>query len=216
MRRSLPNPGLLAWWSTTSEQSAVSSSAARAPSRPGDAASRLTKKATSVGSDEGGTRSSAPGNQPSDAGRLKGSGKVASTRAPRRRSPSASARVLPSASASGWTWPEITTVDPAAAAAASTSTAAAVCGATVAVIGSPGGRGVIRLGLHPATADRVGGAVVGLVGGDAVGGADVPALAPGSGVTRGRLVPSAEPGRGLLVRRVGGVRIDGPRHDAFR
>src|SRR3954452_11879936 len=120
IRRTSPNPGLLAWWSTTTEVPAASSRTASSPRRPGEAASRLTNTSGEDGTADEGTSPSAPGSQPSDAGRVNGSGNVASTRAPRRRNPSASARVLPRASASGWTCPERTTVARASAASPST------------------------------------------------------------------------------------------------
>ena len=118
--RTSPKPGLLAWWSTTTDVPARSRRTASSPSRPGEAASRLTNTSGDEGTDDEGTSPSAPGSQPSDAGRVNGSGNVVRTRAPRRRSPSASDRVLPRASASGWTCPERTTVARASAASAST------------------------------------------------------------------------------------------------
>src|SRR3954447_19533492 len=121
--RTSPKPGLLAWWSTTTETPASSSSLASSPSRPGDAASRLTNTSGEAGTADDGTSPSAPGSQLRDSGSVNGSGKVVRTRAPRRRSPSASARVLPSASASGCTWPERTTVARAPAASARTEAA---------------------------------------------------------------------------------------------
>ena len=96
---------------------------ASSPSRPGEAASRLTNTSGDDGTADEGTSPSAPGSQPSDSGSVNGSGKVVSTRAPRRRRPSASARVLPSASASGCTCPERTTVARASAASARTEAA---------------------------------------------------------------------------------------------
>src|SRR5919107_2904379 len=121
--RTPPKPGLLAWWSTTTELAAPSSRGPSPPSRPGEAASRLTNRSGDAGTAEEGTSPSAPGSQASDAGSVNGAGNVASTRAPRRRRPSARASVLPRASASGCTCPERTTVARAAAASASTAAA---------------------------------------------------------------------------------------------
>src|SRR3954447_23911848 len=74
--RTDPKPGLLAWWSTTTEVPARSSRAASSPSRAGEAASRLTNTSGEDGTADDGTSPSAPGNQPREAGSVNGSGNV--------------------------------------------------------------------------------------------------------------------------------------------
>src|SRR4051794_16135415 len=213
MRRTSPKPGLLAWWSTTTEVPAASTSTASSPRRPGEAASRLTNTSGEDGTADEGTNPSAPGSQPSDAGSANGSGNVARTRAPLRRSPSARASVLPRASASGWTCPERTTVARASAASLSTDEAVrrgetvscdVVTGTGSGVRSGVGDRGCVLLLLHGAASHRVAAAVVRLVGGDARRIADLTVLAAVRRVSRVRRPAATQHGRApTLVGLVG-------------
>src|SRR3954465_14709825 len=213
MRRTSPKPGLLAWWSTTTEVPAASTSTASSPRRPGEAASRLTNTSGENGTAAEGTSPSAPGSQPSDAGSVNGSGNVARTRAPLRRSPSARASVLPRASASGWTRPERTTVARASAASLSTDEAVrrgetvscdVVTGTGSGVRSGVGDRGCVLLLLHGAASHRVAAAVVRLVGGDARRIADLTVLAAVRRVPRVRRPAATQHGRApTLVGLVG-------------
>src|SRR3954454_4922817 len=213
MRRTSPKPGLLAWWSTTTEVPAASTSTASSPRRPGEAASRLTNTSGEDGTADEGTNPSAPGSQPGNAGSVNGSGNVARKHQRLRRSPSASAGVLPRASASCSTCPERTTVARASAASLSTDEAVrrgetasrdVVTGTGSGVRSGVGDRGCVLLLLHGAASHRVAAAVVRLVGGDARRIADLTVLAAVRRVSRVRRPAATQHGRApTLVGLVG-------------
>ena len=197
---------------------------ARSPSRPADAASRLTNTSTSAGHLRGRHElvgAGEPGQRPGQRERL---GERGTTRAPRRRSAlgqrqGAAQRVGVGLDVPGEHHRRPGGRGPGEHLDRGGGLRRDGVGHRrhgVAVGPGVGDRGGVGLLLHPAPAHRVAGAVVGLVGGDAVGRADLAALAAGRRVTGARLLAPAErrPGRG--PGRVEGIGVDGLGHDALR